>query len=300
MKTLNKLNVSPIVIKMLKDEICSTLKNIYGKILEDRAYKPIKLPAKILFIDDEHIPFVNMDLIEEMLRLDGDADGFVWGEVLNFDAFAWYIKNYISNPVQEDEVAGKLIDLFLKHFKWGYTLDTNHTRRCEKLLAGITDPIQLNYLRKTFNGLMPTFSTISKRVKYVGLPVVQLGKAIFAHFDSFSSIAGRTVEWIEDGMLNWDDCYGIKEFDSCWIGHTHNQETHFRFQKKVSEVGCLCYAQDYLFRGKMTAAQRKFRWVNGYGVVYLQKDGSTDFKKSHLQFLGFARLPREILGKEKK
>lgn len=278
-------------LNVLHNDIRSILKDIYGNILDNKAYKHIKLPAKVLYFDDEHIPFLNVDCIDTMLRLDGDADGYVTGEIINFDAFAVYIKNYISNPLKEDEIAGQLTKILTHRFKWGFTLDTNHTRRLDKFLARTSDAIQLDYFRKTFQGVLPSFTRISKKVRYVGQPVLQLGKALFCHFDSFSSTYGKTVEWMEENMMNWADCYGAKDFDSVWVGHTHNQELHYRYGRLLAEVGCTCYAQDYLFRGKVTAAHRKFRWVNGYGVIYLNKDGSTDFQKSHLQFLGFAGLP---------
>lgn len=280
------------IIDMLKKDIRNELQEIYGQLLKAKAKKRIKLPAKILLTDDHHLPFADMEMVEEMLSRDGDADGFVWGEVINFDAFAVYVKNYISNPEQEDLMAENMVNLYLEHFKYGFTLDNNHMKRLDKMLARILDPIQLAYIRNRFQGLLPTFTHISKKVKYVGLPVVQLGKAVFAHFDDFSSVPGRTVEWVMQGIMNWSDCYGITDdFDSVWIGHTHNQNYHTMYKKMVVEAGCMCHAQDYLFRGKMSAAHRKFRWVNGYGVVYLQKDGSTDMKKSHTQFLGFAKLP---------
>lgn len=278
-------------LQAMRDECQPLLKQIYPPSLPANQY--IELPAKIVYFDDLHLPFTRFDLIEEMLKQDGDADYFVWGEVLNLDAFAWYVKNYISNPTQEDEIAGRLVELLLTHFKGGFTLETNHTRRIDKLLASITDPIQLDFLRRSFDGLLPSFTRLSRKVRYMGSSILQLGQALFAHYDEFLATLGKTPTEIARGIDNYDDALGVRPpWTVLNIGHTHNLVYEWGGKRLFQEVGCMCWLQDYMFRGKLPLAMRRFRWINGYGVVVLNKDGSVDFRNTGTRFLGLATKPQ--------
>lgn len=278
-------------LQAMRNECLPLLNRIYPP--SRPAYQYIELPAKIVYFDDLHLPFTRFDLIEQMLEQEKDADYFVWGEVLNLDAFGTYIKAYLSNPKQEDEIAGRLVELLLTHFKGGFTLENNHLRRLHKFLASVTDPVQLDFLRHTFDGLLPSFTKLSHKVKYMGSPVVQLGQAVFAHFDTFSSVRGRTPQWVAAELDNYGDAYGIVEpWHVLSVGHTHNLTSNWAGKRLFQEVGCMCWLQDYLFRGKGGAAQRNIRWINGYGVVTLNKDGSVDFRNTGTRFLGLATKPQ--------
>lgn len=251
----------------------------------------MKFPAKIIIVDDEHFPFCDMRAFEEVLRKDGDADGMIMSEILDVQTFSKWPKRYFEDLTYVEKRVKEWMDLLSKKFKRIIViLGNNHHLRIIKFLESLSID-QLEYLKKFFN-VYPEFLKEYSNLIPIQNSFVQIGKAVICHFDNYSSVPIKTVKDAYDFIRKHFDVFGLELPDSVWCGHTHCLRMDYSSERVLlAEVGCLTYAQPYLFdRGKISYTKRN-RWTLGYGVLYLKKDGSTDYEKSGIKFLGYSEIP---------
>jgi hypothetical protein len=109
-------------------------------------------------------------------------------------------------------------------------------------------------------------------VHVVGSWWVKLFDTIFAHPDNYAGANLKTVQnTSEHFLLVKNEWHRM-----CIIGHTHRAGWLIAGEVKLMETGCLCHDMDYHNGSKFT----RTKWTKAYSVVYIGKDGLSDFNKS--------------------
>lgn len=275
--------------EILKEDLKRLTKEAFEGL--DRFPKvQVKTPCKILLVDDEHFPFFDFDSFLTILDEEGGFDYLATSEIVDLQTFSRWPKRYFEDLNQVEEAVKKWIDFLSKKFKKIIVvLGNNHHLRLLKFIE--TLPIdQLTYFRRFFE-IYPPFLKEYEKVIPVLNSFVQIGKAVYCHFDFYSSVPIKTAQEAYNFIRKYADVFHLEEVDSVWVGHTHCLRMDFSLERiLLAEIGCLTKLHLYLFdRGKISY-QRKNRWTLGYGVLYLNKDGSTDYKKSKIGFLGYSNL----------
>jgi predicted phosphodiesterase len=250
-----------------------------------------KATSKILCISDLHVPFENTEVLAHAIRNHSDADAVV----VNGDIFEHYAVS--SWPKQKDivlkweyQIAIEWIKLLSDTFKNVYLVSGNHEYRLKSYFASNVAPsvsfmVDNDMLNRLAQGhdfdkdgqLVQTHKFPNVHYKPGLLSwYIKLGKCIFAHPRSFSSVPMKTAINTANSFL------GREDFQALVIGHTHKIGQLIWRDKLVIEQGCCCVPMDYESDGKANYLPQAF----GYAVVYMDKDGNVDFDKTKPVYRG--------------
>ncbi len=277
----------------LQNELEKAYRNISTRIILHR-----KFPAKILLIDDEHFPFGDLETLKRIIKTEcgsGKIDGIITAEILDLPTLSQFPKTYQADPVLAEQLVLEVIDYLSKYVSWGVILlGSNHLLRLRKWLERNLTPDIAEYFKYLLRGGLPRFvKELPKKWSAIESSFCQIGSAVFAHFDQYSGIPLRVPEMAYRWLENHHDIYSIKmPITSLWCGHTHALRIDYSLYKTLlAEIGCLSYLQPYTIEMGKIKHGTKFRWTQGYGVLYLDKNGDTDFSKSGIRFIKYAGLP---------
>jgi hypothetical protein len=273
-----------------------TLKDIIKKeyeYIDTNVQVRCKFPCKWLLVDDEHIPFLDIDSFKQIIEQEKGADGILVSEILDRQEFSIFPKRSYVNPVECDKQTGNFIAYLESKFKYGVILTgNNHWMRLAKWISRLPNPEQVEILNYLTNGGLPKFTEKVKKFQIIRSFVCQIGMAVYCHPEDYLSNPLRTAMRMSEWLRNQGDLYNITTYDSCWTGHTHKLSCDYSSHKiLMAEVGCTCYQEPYTITGRMRYGAKN-RWTLGYGVLYLDKDGKTDYNKSGVKFIGYAKLPK--------
>lgn len=287
---LNKIGFSVKVkfLNDLKEELKKEISNAYFNFSSFPIVK-VELPCKVLLIDDEHFPFFEVDNFEKILENE-KADYLVTSEILDVQTFSSFPKGYFENLEFIEQKVKEWLDFLSAYFKKIIiVMGNNHHLRVYKFLEKL--PLeQFLYLRNLFT-TYPRCLGENKKIVPILNSFVQIGRAVFCHFDYYSSLPIRTAQGAYDFLRKYADVFNLNLIDSVWVGHTHCLRLDYSTEGiLLAEIGCMTKLQPYLFDKGKISYSRKVRWTQGYGVLYLNKDGLTDYSKSTVKFLGYAKI----------
>jgi predicted phosphodiesterase len=233
--------------------------------------------CKILNIADLHIPFTDYKAVQGILREHSDADVLmINGDLLDLFAVSKYAKDKEVALKREIEEGRDFLEFVSKKFKDVVITDGNHERRLKHFVTNMI-PSDMQFLfpqdilQVTVRGDVLKKKPLSN-VHVVGSWWVKLFDTIFAHPDNYAGANLKTVQnTSEHFLLVKNEWHRM-----CIIGHTHRAGWLIAGEVKLMETGCLCHDMDYHNGSKFT----RTKWTKAYSVVYIGKDGLSDFNKS--------------------
>lgn len=260
---------------------------------------------KILTFSDLHIPFFLSEQMYDVLDQHQDTDIIVLnGDILDGYIFSTFSKAKRIAALKEYQAAYDLVHWLSDNFENIIIVSGNHDSRSSKVLsrAGFekeaTQVFRPDLLSRIANGeqLDDLGNLLQKRdfdnVHYQLMDswYVRVGKTIFAHPDGFASrFPGATAVKLYDhfsAAMHEDD------FDSIVVGHTHKIYKGIYRGKLLIEQGAMAHRLPYQFRTDL----RFKNAMNGYGIIYQDSDGNTDFNLSTPIYLGtHVPVKKEIL-----
>jgi len=248
---------------------------------------------KVVSISDLHIPWVNDNVIADMLNQHSDAEVLVVnGDFLDQYSVSKWKKNKPILLRHEYEIGIEYLKQFSKIFKKVVLTRGNHDERLQNHFSHNLDPnvafmTHPDLLERMANGY--TFNYDGDLVKSYNFDNVfytggtsgwyaKVGNCIFVHPKGGSKIPMRVA-------VNAADYFWEKEnFDCIVSGHTHKLGKLIWKGKLLMESGCCCVPMDYEADAAMKYSQQAF----GYAVVYMNSKGEVDFNKSNPVYYGTA------------
>jgi len=248
---------------------------------------------KVVSISDLHIPWVNDNVIADMISKHSDAEVLVVnGDILDQFSVSKWPKNKGVMLRHEYEIGLEYVREFSKVFKKVVLTRGNHDDRLESYFASNLDPgicfmTHPDMLERIANGY--GFNKYDKLEKMYDLSNVhytgglsgwyaKVGNCIFAHPKGGSKIPMRSAVTVADYFLEKED------YDAIVIGHTHKIGQIIWKGKMLIEQGCCCVPMDYEADAKMAYSQQAF----GYAVIYMNSKGQVHFDKSRPVYYGTA------------
>lgn len=258
---------------------------------------PEKSTRKILSLSDIHFPFAANDLIAEAIEDHQDADVVVLnGDIVDGYAASRWPKFKRVIAIHEYMCAFELVKYLANRFPNVVLVVGNHDDpRLQKHLAGngtameVMDILRPNIMHRIANG--EEIDESGRVVKVHDFSNVHInkhndwfflvGKTMFIHpHTRGSSHPGFSVKKWANSVPNF---LNDSDWDSMVMGHTHQVFKGIVKQKLLIEQGCMAGFQDYTMSPKSGYAQPP---VNGYAVIYQDKEGNTDYNKSSFIFKG--------------
>jgi predicted phosphodiesterase len=273
-------------IRALRDNLVKVTSDKFVKV-----GRPVNPNVKVLTLSDFHIPFENPDVIKHALENHLDADILVLnGDILDhYMVSKWPQKKAILLK-WEYQLAVEWLKLFSNAFKKVILTLGNHEHRLQSYFHSNVDPAvhfltSPDILKRLSDGydfneegfLVKThdFSNIHYDAGVLNWYTI-IGKCIFAHPRSFSSVPMRTTINAANNFLDRED------YQCLVMGHTHKIGQIIWRNKLLIEQGCCCVPLDYEADGKLRFGPQSF----GYAIVYLDKKGNVDFNKTRYIYYG--------------
>jgi len=274
-------------ISALKETLMQVTTEKFSKVGKTVGKKLVK----VLSLSDLHIPFENEDVLTHAIENHGDADILVLnGDIFEMYAVSKWPKSKEILVKWEYKIALEWLKVFSRTFKEVHLVSGNHEHRLQSYFSHnilpvvdflVSDDI-LSRLAKGYDfnqyGEFTKVHTF-KNVRYTpGILnwYTQIGKCIFAHPRSFSSIPMRTVINAANSFLDRED------YQAMIIGHSHRMGKLIWRNRLLIEQGCCCVPLDYESDGKLKMLPQAF----GYAVVYMDEYGNVDFDKTNPVYIG--------------
>lgn len=254
----------------------------------------IKAEREIISIQDLHIPFWKLKMIEEVLnKVKGKNKTLVInGDFLDVYCVSSFRKNKHIPLMYEYKLGLEFLDKWKKCFKQIILTDGNHEKRVSSYFE---DNVKSEVHFLIYKHIMELLASgiqfdddgkiIGKKdfknVVYVGGNEswwVKIGDCIFAHPSSFNrgmlNTGLNTSKYFENRGEN---------FHAIVVAHTHFQGKGISPSGKlIIETGCMCEPLDYQISGRVTSLPQHL----GYAHIFQDSQGRTDYNKSCAVYLG--------------
>jgi len=276
------------IIEDQRQQASYLVKKKYGKV-----GNPDGKLHKVVSIGDLHIPWVNDNVIADMLSQHSDAETLVInGDFLDQYSVSKWSK---TKPVilrHEYEMGMDYLQQFAKIFDKVILTRGNHDSRLQAYFSNNLDPDVLfmtnpDMLERMASGY--TFDYDGNLFRKYGFENVfykggvcawyaKVGNCIFVHPKGGSKIPMRVA--CNAGEYFWEK----EDFSALVCAHTHKLGKLIWKGKLLIESGCCCVPMDYEADAAMKYSQQAF----GYAVVYMNSKGEVDFNKSTPVYYGTA------------
>lgn len=261
------------------------------------------IERKILSLSDIHFPLAREDLLWQAIEDHEDADIVVLnGDIMEGYIFSTFAKSRTIAALDEYNCAFAFIKELSERFPQVVLVEGNHDVRAANALKHRDLPVEAsqvlrpNLLARIANGeqldssgllvAKHDFSNVYFEPRESWY--VKIGKTIFMHPSAWAGgTPGGTVISMGEKLLNR---YSKDEVDSFVCGHTHRIYKGVINSILYVEQGCLCDVMQYLHSAKNISKQH---FMNGYAVIYQDKNGNTCFNESGPIFLGEALPPKK-------
>ncbi len=275
----------------LRKRCDAILARAYRHHSPDGRFKP-KFPCRVVFFDDLHAPFTDLDALRQVIERERGADVLVTFELLNFDAFARFEQTYLSNPEVDEEVGLTVVRLLNGAFGCVVAGNSNHVARPARSLARLLRPEQQEYILNRLRSFADAASELG--IVSVNGSFVQIGDAAFCHYDRAMLTPGKTPERALNRVRAYGDLFGLDtDVRAVFTGHTHrvSQTPMMGGKGYLYEVGCGTYVPPYALDHARAGGWSGYRMATGYGIAVFDHKGRIDLTESRAVHLGWARLP---------
>lgn len=237
---------------------------------------------KILVLNDLHIPFTDYKALSSAISEHDDADLVVVnGDMLDLFAVSKFAKDKQVALKREVKEGREFLEYVTKKFEDVVITEGNHERRLARFIQdSIPEDMQFLFpqdiLQMIVDGEVLKKDKI-QNAHVVGSWWVKLFDTIFAHPDNYSSANLKTVQ-------NTSEYFSLIEnvwHRQCIIGHTHRAGSLINGEVNLMEAGCICHNMDYHKGAKFV----RTKWTKAHGVIYVDKEGLSDFNRSRVILL---------------
>ena len=267
-------------------------------------YPNEEITSKILSISDIHFPLSRADLLEQILNEHADADIVVCnGDILEGYMFSTFDKDRSIAALDEYRCAFAFVEELSRRFPQVVLVEGNHDVRPARQLksAGFkkdtTQVLRPNLIARIANGeLLDSSGMVVEKLDFSNVHYeqregwyVKIGKTLFCHPHSRgSSKPGWTAQKLQ---TYFNQRYIAGEYDSIVCGHTHKIYKGIINSTLLIEQGCLAGLMMYAHSPRMQYSTAN--GMNGYAIIYQDKDGNTNFNESGPVFLGEVMPPKK-------
>lgn len=265
--------------------------------------KKDKIYRKILSLSDIHVPFAREDLLNKILEEHSDSDICVInGDLLDGYIYSTFDKAERVSALVEYQAAFELVTILSEIFPEVYLVNGNHDARVSRTLKSIgfekerTQILRPDLLARIANGeKLDDTGMLVEKINFKNVFYqqheswyIKIGKTLFVHpWSKGSSKPGFTATKVND---YFSTRYQPNEYDSVVVGHTHKCYKGVINSKLLIEQGCLA---DFMSYSHSPQLQYIDNGMNGYALIYQDKEGNTDFNKSGFVFLGEVIPPKK-------
>ena len=254
---------------------------------------------KILSFSDLHIPFFLWEDMKAALNKHSDANVVVLnGDILDAYIFSTFSKSKRIAALKEYISAFDLVKILSDNFESVVIVSGNHDYRTSRAVQSTnldkeaTQVLRPDLLARIANGeQLNEYAELVQKHSFENVFYqkqeswyVRIGKTIFCHPSGFASrYPGATVVKLLDHFSNR---LPDEDFDSIVVGHTHKVYKGVVSGKLLIEQGAMAHKLPYQFKPDL----RFKNAMNGYGVIYQDSNGNTNFNDSTFVYLG-SHLP---------
>lgn len=239
---------------------------------------------KIVSLSDLHIPYVDLNALNESIKNNMDADMILLnGDILDCESLSSFNNTNENNINSEIYIFKQILQILSNNFKYICILNGNHENRLRNYVSHNININNRDYAKQHLDPIKNAINDFDN-VFYCNSSYLEIGDALFSHPSHYSSVDLKTV--VNEFTIKQANKYDLPnpDFKLLSIGHSHmmgdviignNQSTYNNNVIKLMEQGCLCIRPQYKF-DKPT----KRAWVLGYAVVYLNNN-KVDINLSH-------------------
>lgn len=262
------------------------------------------ITRKILALSDIHFPLAREDLLKAAVDEHSDADiCMLNGDLLDGYIYSTFAKHRSIAALHEYNTTFEFVALCASIFKNVVITMGNHDVRIAKAVAragfdkDASQVFRPNLLARIANGeRLDESGLLVEKLDFSNVHYqmredwyVRIGKTIFAH--PWNKGSSKPLWTAEKCLKYFETRYDPDMFDSIVIGHTHKLGKAVVNSKLLIEQGCFADLMLYAHEPRMYYTNGGS--VNGYAVIYQDKDGNTDFNLSGPVFLGEALPPKK-------
>lgn len=276
--------------EILRKQLAKAAAKAYGGFCANPVVD-LTYPCRVLLLDDLHVPFADMEHIGRMME-EEEADVICTHELLNFDGFSRWLLDYQADSREEEDLGLGIIKLLRRQYPRVIIGDSNHMRRVDKFLSGLMSPDQQQYVFSRLKSALDAYSEQAEGIERIKAQGLFMGDAVFAHFDDYLTVPGRTAERAANWAFQRGQELG-REVRHAYVGHTHRLASapwggHRGY---VHEIGCACLQQPYHAKASKLGTVSLYPWALGYAALEFDKQGRLDTRASRVVNGGWARLP---------
>jgi len=261
----------------------------------------VDVSRKILCLSDIHFPFSLEDELKKALEEHADSDIVVLnGDILDGYIYSTFAKAKRIAALKEYMAAFELVEYCSLNFPKVVIVAGNHDIRPARALASAgfekeeSQVLRPDLLARIANGeKLNEEGDLIKKLDFSNVFYekydawyVRIGKTIFAHPSGYRGGPGGTAQKLYEYFIKR---MGSDDFDSIVVGHTHKIYKGVFCNKLLIEQGAMCDRQPYQHKPNL----RFLHAMNGYCIVYQDKDGNTDFNKTTPIYLGSMLPPKK-------
>jgi len=219
--------------------------------------------AKILNISDLHVPFTNIDALEEIIYNNQDADICVInGDLLDYKSISNYGQKREITVEEEYRMLFKILKPISEIFEDVVITEGNHERRLKRYFSKKVVTALSGYLSDKHKPL----SEVTKffdNIIYINNWYTHIFNIVFAHPNRYSKIKMRSARNVIRSRIKKEHEKEFGKFDVVSIGHTHT-DGKTQFSGKIAvESGCL-ELLDVPYRDKDAKGNN---WTNSYVIM---------------------------------
>jgi len=228
--------------------------------------------AKILNISDLHVPYTDIDALEEVIYNNQDADICVInGDLLDFKSISSYGGVREITVEEEYRMLFKIMKPIAEIFDYVVVTEGNHCRRLKNYFSHKVVTALSGYLADKHKPLQEV-TRFFDNVIYINHWFTHIFDIVFAHPSRYSKIKGRTSKNVVENRLKKEHEKEFGEFNTVSVGHSHVATKNTFFGRTTIETGCL-EQLDVEYRDKDAKGAN---WVHAYAIIEV-KDHKTDW-----------------------
>jgi len=219
--------------------------------------------AEILVISDLHVPFVDIDALEEVIFNNQDADiCVIAGDLLDYHSISSFGQQREISVEKEYKILFKIMKKIAEIFDEVVVINGNHENRLHSYFSHKVVTALSGYLADKHKPLEEV-TRFFDNVFYINHWYTQIFDVLFAHPSRYSKVKMRTVRNVVRNRTEKLHEKEFGEYNTVLIGHTHTAGiTEFQ-GKTACEIGCM-EQLDVPYRDKDAKGAN---WVHAYARV---------------------------------
>ena len=273
-------------------------------VVPDKPVVEVSYPCIVLNADDGHYPFTDDATLrlawaraQELSKLTGiRAIYHVEHEGADYAGMSFFSQDYSADTLWEEEQYCEQLRWKLARYNRVILGKSNHMDRPTKhFIRDEATADQRAYQQATHEGPLDKLAAEHQGLVRVNSPVVQIGDAVYCHFDDYLGMPGATVRRVWEHIGSNGYWRGVREpVRLIRAGHTHGiwEGELIGTTVVACEVGCGTWIQPYNAKATKIKGYGRKPWFNAFVLDAFDKRGRAILDRCQLVKVGLARLPK--------